>query len=250
MTAHRIQPGRRNLLLNYTPHSNSWKRPLWILSNKSYQQIFCVHLLCRSPWQQILLFKFLPVIKLGTYIQLLYKVYFGSRKNFITEGVLSEWTQSLTSSQLLSWHLEFRCHPRVPEVPCYLACYDMGHFSPVELFPGSSPHLQGGLPICNYMRSELAPVWNNSKRGEEGNGEGRKGRGKWGEESAAQTCLDPCGGLGEKQLPRLPASLSVSVAMTVLGMMDICSLMGVDEGGDNVDVKNKQTTTKCIFYSK
>lgn len=79
---------------------------------------------------------------------------------------------------------------------------------------------------------------------------GGKEEGNRGEESAAHTCLDLCGGLGEKQLPRLPASLSVSVARTVLGMMDICFLMGVDEGGDNVDVKNKQTTTKCVFYSK
>lgn len=30
--------------------------------------------------------------------------------------------------------------PRVPEVPRYMGYYDMGHFSPVGLIPGSSPH--------------------------------------------------------------------------------------------------------------
>lgn len=93
-----------------------------------------------SPWQQIHPSKFHSVIKLGTYIQLLYKVYFCCRKNFITERTLSEWTQSLTASQLLSWHLEFRCHPQVPEVLWYLGCYGMGHFSPVGMIPSSSPH--------------------------------------------------------------------------------------------------------------
>lgn len=77
---------------------------------------------------------------------------------------------------------------------------------------------------------------------------GGKEEGNGGEESAAQACLYPCGGLGEKQLPRLPASLSVSVAMTVLGMMDSCFLMGVDEGGDNVDVKKQTNNNKvCIL---
>lgn len=45
-----------------------------------------------------------------------------------------------------------------------------------------------------------------------------------------------------------PASLSVPVAMTVLNMMGVCFLLGVDVGG-HVDIKTKHTT-KCMFYSQ
>lgn len=73
-----------------------------------------------------------------------------------------------------------------------------------------------------------------------------------GEESEAQAA--PCGGLGGQNLTSLPTSLSISVAVTVLGMMDICFVMGVVEGSDNVDIKKVyillQKYPKCIFYSK
>lgn len=100
--------------------------------------------------------------------------------------------------------------------------------------------LLGGLPVCNYMRSKFPPVWNNSKIGEEGDGEGRTGEGwqgrrKWGTSSALR--LVGVRGSEIWQASQLPCQYLLQSLF--------CFVMGVVEGGDNVDIKRKY-----IFYSR
>lgn len=48
-------------------------------------------------------------------------------------------------------------------------------------------------------------------------------------------CLAPHGDFGEKELPGISVCCVDPGFLPVLGMVAFCFLIGVDEGGDNVD---------------
>lgn len=76
-----------------------------------------------------------------------------------------------------------------------------------------------------------------------GRGE-KRGGGQSGEERRRVTkeekvrhrqCLAPHGDFGEKELPGISVCCVDPGFLPVLGMVAFCFLIGVDEGGDNVD---------------
>lgn len=79
------------------------------------------------------------------------------------------------------------------------------------------------------------------KQLKKGGGEGRKGGGLWQRRRRGPAS----GGFGGAKVAEPPGfTLSVCYVtgmgfLTVLGVMDICFLMGVDGGGDNIDIKKQ-----------